>query len=68
MLRICAGVLAEASEPDRQLVDRLTGDEVAEGPQSDRERQRLKRLRDRLRAAVEERLGSTAADLLRSGD
>jgi RNA polymerase sigma-70 factor (ECF subfamily) len=76
MLRVCVEVLADASEHDRELLMAAVGAisrggapvTADEAPLDARDRQRLKRLRDRLAAAVRDRLGEDVSELLREGD
>lgn len=66
MLKVCVGVLAELSDEDRDLVSAAAG--LGEGPEralSDRERQRLRRVRLRLMDELKRKLGAGAAELLR---
>ncbi len=65
LLRVCVGVIAELSDEDRALLLQSAG--VAGGEDralTDRERQRLRRARQRLHDAVRERLGAEALELL----
>jgi RNA polymerase sigma-70 factor (ECF subfamily) len=76
MLRVCVDVLADASDHDRELLMAAVGATTRGGasvtaddvPLDARDRQRLKRLRDRLATAVRERLGEDVGTLLREDD
>ncbi|SFV16273.1 hypothetical protein [Pseudoduganella namucuonensis] len=66
MLRICLVELADVAESDRALLSALDSGALAPGqPMAARERQRLHRLRVRLRDAIRRELGEDASQLLR---
>jgi RNA polymerase sigma-70 factor (ECF subfamily) len=68
MLRVCVGVLADLSEEDRALVSILVHGEAESCTRSDRDRQRLRRVRVRLLDALRARFGADLDDLLREQD
>lgn len=65
MLRVCSSVLDEMSDEDRELLESAADERDRERPLTDRERQRLRRARLRLTAAIRDELGDDAASLLR---
>jgi hypothetical protein len=72
MLVVCIEALDDASEEDRLLLAQSVGlvGETKSGdvPVGPRERQRLKRLRDRLAEAIRSKLGDDVAALLRNDE
>lgn len=76
VLRACIETLADASDHDRELLLSAAGVTARDGhdvraedqPLTPRDRQRLKRLRDRLAATIRERFGDDVATLLRDDD
>lgn len=73
MLRVCIASLADASDHDRALLASVAGLEspradTSEEPLDARDRQRLKRLRQRLATVILERFGEDVASLLREAD
>ena len=65
MLRVCVAELADMTAADRALLAELAEGDSRHEPVSARDRQRLRRIRQRLAAAISRELGETAAKLLR---
>ncbi len=65
MIRVCARVLDEISDEDRELLESAADERERACPLTDRERQRLRRARHKLTGAIREALGDDAAALLR---
>lgn len=71
MLQVCMNVLAQTQDTDRDLLGLVSGldeDPTRSRPLTDRERQRLRRLRRRLIEAIQQQLGSSVTELLRDDD
>lgn len=65
MLRVCIAELANMTAADRGLLAELSESNPRPQPVSARDRQRLRRIRERLKAAISRELGETASKLLR---
>jgi DNA-directed RNA polymerase specialized sigma24 family protein len=68
MLEVTLSVLAETQPADRDLIAFVSGEAGLRKTLNANERQRLHRLRMRLREEILGRLGANAADLLRDSD
>ena len=65
MLRVCVAELAHMTAADRALLAELSEGDSRHEAVSARDRQRLRRIRQRLSAAISRELGETAGKLLR---
>jgi RNA polymerase sigma-70 factor (ECF subfamily) len=65
MLRVCIAELADMTSEDRALLAELSEGGPRHEAVSARDRQRLKRIRQRLATAISQQLGESAAKLLR---
>jgi hypothetical protein len=68
MLEVTMAVLADMQPADRDLIAFISGETGLRRALDARERQRLHRLRSKLKSEISRRLGAKAADLLRITD
>jgi DNA-directed RNA polymerase specialized sigma24 family protein len=68
VLRVVRSALDEMSSEDRDLIAFVSQDAATRSALNDAERQRLHRIRKRLKAQIARQLGTDVADLLRTSD